>query len=242
MKEGTEMKRIFYATMGVAAIMAVVAPRAGADLVLTLDGGANGLGVGDVIVADGQLAGYTTASGLVTTIADNNVGVGVVGFSGAVGVFTTNISAGFSKPVIGPPPQIDLFNANISGGAGSILVAMTDTGFSSLAGPTSLSFGIGGTTVGSVLASFGADATNLEFGSGALGSVGPLGAGAFSGTGSAAFVVPVSPFSMTTSALVTHTGVGATSFDASLVVPAPAALLLGAMGLGLVGWVRKSVK
>jgi len=242
MIEGMNMRSRFLATMGIVAAVGFVGPAASADMIMTLDEGVNGL---DVIMADGVGAGVLVGGGaFLTTHADpDGVANGVMTFNGSIGGFTTSIATGSSKPAIGPPAQIDLASVNISGPAGAIEIALTDTGFANVGpGAIGLASAIGGTTQGTVSSVWAANASNAHFDaigavSGAFGPLSGAVAGLFGASGTAAGGIPAGLFSMSNWVTVTHTGPGITTFDSSVIVPAPGALLLGSVGLGLVGWI-----
>ncbi|MDT8302815.1 MAG: hypothetical protein RQ760_15135 [Sedimentisphaerales bacterium] len=213
------MKRFLLFTL----VLCLFAMQANAAMYLTLDGGLGNT----VSLADGD-------------------GDGIIAYNGSLGgstVWTVNVTTGISKPMLGGANEakIDLNSVNVtSGGAGSLTIMLTDTDFdlTSLPGGQMTS-SFGGTTNGTISFNQILDPDNNEFGTGA--SVvslpsGPYGPGAFSGTEVAA--VPVNKlFSLTEIAMITHTGDGQiTSFDIeSSVVPVPAAVILGMLGLGVAG-------
>jgi hypothetical protein len=182
------------------------------------------------------------------TLADGGVGdlspvVGMVTFIGSIGPWEVNVTTGTSKPIIGTPTvaDLDLTSMNVTTDtAGTLTIKLTDTGFSAAGLDSVLKSSIGGTTAGTVDFIQILDRGNNEFATGSgsdLVSVhlGPFSPGAFSGTGTAA--APVSgPFSLTEVVVITQAGRGATSFNAeSTVVPVPAAVLLGLLGMGAAG-------
>ena len=205
--------------------------------------------IGTVSTADAafilRLDDPNTAAVEVTVIdqgaGDINPVAGVITFSGSVGAYAVNVSTGVSKPTLGSAlaPSMDLNSIDVTTGSGGLLnVFLTDTGFT---GSGQLTMASGGTTAGSVTYAAWMDLSNVEFGMGSqIGILGPFGAGAFSGTtmgpgaGSA-------PYSLTERVSIVHTGNGATSFDATLVlttsdvslIPEPVTPAL--LGLALVG-------
>ncbi|WP_133111647.1 hypothetical protein [Candidatus Scalindua japonica] len=189
---------------------------------------------------DGVIGTLTSVG--VSNTADASLGDGLISYTGAAGSFAVNFTAGASKPVIGPQ-QIDLVDLSITGAAGSLVLGLTDTGFIGSGIPSSITDAIGGTTVGTVLASGHYDPANVEFGLGAIpASLGPFVAPTqgtvepFSGSASAAVAAHAGLFSLTKFVTITHTTGGATSFNNSLSVPEPGlALLLGISLVGLVG-------
>lgn len=222
--------------LSAAAVIACASTTVQADFVLTMDDTA--VGGTEVIVADGQLAGFITDSGLVTTHADaDGLMDGAVSFSGAVpgSVFNVNATVGISKPNIGSTAlgRIDLASINVSGtGAGMLSIGLTDTDFNNtgLIGYEAL---IGGTTDGNVDFMAMVDNANQEFGNSDSVSQAGFGPGAFSSTllGSETFA---GDYSLSLLVDITHTAASqVTDFDAILTVPGPGGLALA--GLGLLG-------
>ncbi|UCE77357.1 MAG: hypothetical protein JSU62_03935, partial [Gammaproteobacteria bacterium] len=76
---------------------AVSATVAQAAFVMTLSDG-----VTNVVLSDDQNAGFTTDSGLMTTIGDGNISeAGLLTFNGSIGSFLVNVTTGVSDPLIG---------------------------------------------------------------------------------------------------------------------------------------------
>jgi len=129
---------------------------------------------------------------------------------------------------------MDLSSINFFGSAGSLQILLTDTGFTA-SGKAMMS--IGGVSAGNVTYAAWADESNVEFAMGMgnqLGILGPF-SGAFSGTtGTGGLAASSTPYSLTQRVSIVHTAAGgATSFNATLVVPEPGTLVL--LGLALVG-------
>ena len=222
------MKRLLFLMIVVFAVGAL-APTAHAAMFLTLN---DGLGH-SVLVGDGSTLDQSAAIGVITY--NGNLGGGV---------WTVNITTGISKPVLGGPNEakMDLNSVNVSSaGAGNLTIALTDTDFALPQPGASLTSLIGGTSNGTVQLTSILDPDNSAFaatntlndvslvspllGPGVIGSSQVVGIGA----------LPTA-FSLTQIVTVTHTAPGqVTSFDANTVVPVPAAVLLGILGLGIAG-------
>jgi len=179
-----------------------------------------------------------TTAGIEVTVTDQGAGdmsptAGVIVFIGPVGGFTINVSTGVNNTTLGAAliPSLDLNSINFTMGTGSLDVYLTDTGFTAL-GPAMMS--IGGVSAGNVTYAAWADGSNIAFATGnPLGILGPF-SGAFSGTmGMVGLAASSTPYSLTQRVSIVHTAAGATSFNATLVVPEPGTLVL--LGLALVG-------
>ncbi len=171
---------------------------------------------------------------------DLNPFAGVVVFSGTVGAFTVNVTTAVTEPALGSASFaiLDLNSLNISGGPGSLLIEASHTGYTGplVGGIYPAALNVGGTTVGSVTYAGYLDVGNSLFGTGTLlGTLGPFGAGSFSGSvvGAAS---ATAPFALTLVANITHGGAGNTSFDFEVRprVAEPGMLSLFGIGLGAV--------
>ena len=187
-----------------------------------------------------------TSGATTITLADGDLGdacpsAGCVTFIGAIGNFTLNVSTGLSKPAIGTPTvaAIDLSSVNVSAAAGTMTLKISDVDFSldSAAGFGQVS--IGGTTPatsGSVSVASFIDLGNLLFGTSIpIGSLGPFGGPAFSGSDGGGLAL-TNPFSMTSIVTITHGGAGTTSFNAETLVAVPEPATLTLLGGGLLAF------
>lgn len=222
------MKKIIF---GVLAATYLVAGPASASFIMYLDDLST---VGkDIVVRDDTLSGLFTSIGLTTDADTASSTTGLLSYSGSVGGFFINATTALSKPVLhGPDASIfDLNSINVSGQAGQLQIGITDTGFT---GDHNLSFGIGGTTDGSISASAYMDLNNIEFGQGTLlGSYSASGL-SFSSNSATTYLSNVTnPFSLTLITSINHQKHGVTSFDAAVSVPEPSVIAL--FGLGLAG-------
>lgn len=206
-----------------------------AAFVMTLSDGAT-----NVVLSDDQNSGFTTDSGLLTTIGDGNISeAGLLTFNGAIGSFLVNVTTGVSDPLIGPG-RIDLNSINVSGGSGTLTIRLTDTDFTGSA--PSYNAEAGGTTDGSIDLDFFYGSTNQEFAGTLIDSFALVGDGFVGGSSTQSIGTPASPYSLTIVATISHDGAGqVTSFDAVLTpVPIPAAVWMFGTGLvGLAGVARR---
>jgi hypothetical protein len=167
---------------------------------------------------------------------------GVVTFSGSVGPFTVNVTTAITEPALGSASFaiLDLTNVSVSGGSGSLIIQASHTGYTGpLPGgmyPALLS--VGGTAPPGGTVSFAGylDDGNTLFGTTSLlGTLGPFGPPAFSGSVAGA-AGATAPFALTLVANITHTSAGNTSFDFEVRprVAEPGMLSLFGIGLGSV--------
>jgi hypothetical protein len=224
--------------MIVVVVVGAIAPTASAKMMMILDDGID-----------------------VVTITDNELGdidgrEGSIGFFGDIGDWSFNLTGGISKPNIGNTStmaNLDILSGNVSstrsGGADStLMIGLTDTDFSlpGLTGPDAYILSeLSGFTAGTIQLTTIYDVDNTEFETAATATLGKdivlesllIGPGAVADTQSDVGVL-VNPFSLTEWVVITHhAGFNQwTSFDAeSTVVPVPAAVWLGMLGLSAAG-------
>jgi hypothetical protein len=183
---------------------------------------------------------------------DSNPLTGAITFSGSIGNFVVNVTTGTSKPLIGGPnnAQMDLNSINVtSTSGGTMTIVLADTSFTSPSGPATLTSSVGGTlSTGANSMTFQSWMNNsnlsplpnttfvLPPGSISPGQLGPFSPVAFSGSSSTS-VTTSGNFSIFSEAVLTMAASSNTSFDgeASVVSPAPAALLIALTGLPVLG-------
>jgi hypothetical protein len=189
--------------------------------------------------------------GNTVTVVDNGVGdlipltTGQIAWIGPLGVWNLNITSGVSYSPATTPLAMDLNSLSGSTAAGTLTIALSDTGFN---GAQLATMQIGGTAAagGTVTYSAYYDNANVSDipppGSATLiHTLGGLGPGAFSDTFQGLIDTTV-PFTLMEVVEITHGGAGTSSFNGNLAVPLPpTALLLGGGLLGLValGWRRR---
>jgi hypothetical protein len=188
------------------------------------------------------ISGMTTVTCNDGDPCDLNPAAGVVTFSGPVGPFTINVTTAITEPALGSASFaiLDLNSVNVSGGPGSLTILASHTGYTGpLPGgmyPALLS--VGGTAPPGGTVSFAGylDDGNTLFGTTSLlGTLGPFGPPAFSGSVAGA-AGATAPFALTLVANITHTSAGNTSFDFEVRprVAEPGMLSLFGIGLGSV--------
>ena len=167
------------------------------------------------------------------TIVTDDDGDGVVRFTGELTNFTINTSTGISKPaLIGTPSLFDLNSVNISNGAGTLILELSDTGFTKSA--IQLIASIGGTTDGSIAYEAFVNTDNGDPFLGTLIDAETFTETPFAGSGILGVDLPKGTlYSLGLRVTVSHDSNLPTisSFDANIRVPEPG--MLGFLGIGL---------
>jgi hypothetical protein len=195
------------------------------------------------------ISGATTVTCNDGDPCDATAAPGVVTFSGSVGPFTVNVTTAITEPALGSASFaiLDLNSVNVSGGPGTLTILASHTGYTGPlpGGMYSALLSVGGTAPPGGTVSFAGylDDGNTLFGTTSLlGTLGPFGPGAFSGSVAGA-AGATAPFALTLVANITHTSAGNTSFDFEVRprVAEPGMLSLFGIGLGsvLVGGRRR---
>ena len=193
-------------------------------------------------------SGATTITVTDGGLGDANPDPDAVTFIGSVGGWNLNVGTGIGPDALGPA-TMDLASVSVAyfGAVDPLIVSLTQTGIMDPVTGFFMDFGGTGTNLASVVYTAYADDSNTAFGlSQLIGSLGPFGSGAFSGSTSGAVSV-TGPYSLTQVLSITggRTGASMYSGDAQLTpqlrtqqVPEPMSLTL--FGGGLAGlWLRR---
>jgi hypothetical protein len=193
------------------------------------------------------------SDGSTTKTISKNESDGRITFIGSVGDFAFDVTLGYSKPHTGSPtnPELEIhsFNVTSSNEGGNLTVTLSDEGFGPVGPPTLFSTELDlRQKVGSVSLSaqtFFANENNPFI---QVGNVGALTTGDSHDSSTAQRNDVGTPFSMKMVVTVTHTGAGASIFDATLKatsVPEPSATLCLGIALfgigGYVEWQRRKI-
>ena len=167
------------------------------------------------------------------TIVTDDDGDGVVSYGGVLTNFTINATTGVSKPaLIGTPSLFDLNSVNVSNGAGTLVLELSDTDFTTPG--MLLTAAIGGTTDGSVSYEAFVNTANGDPFQGTLIDSEAFSETPFAGSDMLALsLTPGSPYSLGLRVSITHDSNSPTisSFNANIRVPEPGVLGLASMGL-----------
>jgi hypothetical protein len=199
------------------------------------------LGLGQIANAHSVLKITDSGGGTVTIFdnlaGDSNGALGVVNFAGTVGLWTIVATVGLSDPFIGPS-ELDLFSIQLAGGGSSLTLEYSDHGFSAFTPGWRMEFGGTISNGGTVTYDAWQDNSNAVFGTAShIGTIGPLGPGAFSGTLDG-FVIPLpdSEYSLYQRLIVTSPSSGTLYSGDAFLTPVPEPTSLFLLGSGLVGF------
>jgi hypothetical protein len=240
----TRIKFAFVAALAGAAVL-LSGSASMADFELRLSDG-----VGDSITIDGTTGKVLSATGSAVGTSPTTATGTVIDWAGSLGTFVFSLGAGLN---VGTPgqPGLDLTFNGLSLAAGQLTIQLTNTDYSPVVQPWAL--GIGGTLASNATLTYSAtaDSSNSAFGTGNPSQINTtivpivMGPGnTYSGSGILSGVTPntiTPPYSLTQTVVLSTTGIGDSSGDATLTTPEPttvAMLLAGIPVLGF-GWLGR---
>jgi hypothetical protein len=218
------------------AVLVYFSPSAQATLQMSLDAGG-----GNTALVSDSLSG------------DLNPTTGVVAYAGSLGNFVLNIAVGSSKPALGSAsdPQMNLFSVDITGGqgGGTLVLRLTDTGFTST-GPTNFLISINGSMFSGGTLAYSAFQDNSNTAFGTANEICSLAFNTTSFSNACGNSITASnPYSLTVETVMSlPSALSGVIFNANLTdPPTPIAephtmLLLGVGLIGVAAWGRRKIK
>ncbi len=194
------------------------------------------LGISDTIdtlvfVEDGGINDASSENGVLTYIGGSELDGWI-----------TSVNTGITYPAAGSPeaPLLHLNSVDVSSSSnGSLIVALSETGFTGSPGDHIFDFNVGG-----VLGAGGNLTLEAWMGTGLFGLDTLLGSFNFADSGSFSnslynLTTAADDYSLTIIAYIDHTLFGVSSFDAEISVPEPGTLALFGLGLLGLGFVKR---